>query len=68
MTVDADLRAARTPVHRALAKVAPAALRDAMGAVEAVAIEVALSPMARRAVERLVVHQVARALGVKAPK
>ena len=68
MTVDADLRKARTPVHRALAKHDPAALQDALNATEAVAIETGMSPAVRHAVERLVVHQVAKAMGVRAPK
>lgn len=55
----------RSPAHRALAKAAPAKLTEIVRAVESVAIAEAVDPRAAMAFERITVHQVARALGVK---
>ena len=63
---DAELIAAeRSRAHRALYRAAPDRLRDAMAAVESVAVIHGLEPRVAADVERVVVHQVAKALGVR---
>lgn len=57
--------AERSPAHRALAKAEPQRLTEIVRALESVAIAEAIEPRAAMAFERITVHQVARALGVK---
>ncbi|CAB4167914.1 hypothetical protein UFOVP860_65 [uncultured Caudovirales phage] len=63
--IDPAIRAESSAVHRALHKVDARAFVDALRAAESVAISNGLTPRAAADVERVVVHQVALALGVR---
>jgi len=52
--------------HRALAKAAPTTLLELIAAIDAVTVAEPVPPRARMALERAAVHQIAKALGVKA--
>lgn len=62
---DVAIRADRSAAHRALHKLDAKAFLDALRAAESVAISNGLSPRAAADVERVVVHQVAKARGVR---
>lgn len=63
--IDPAIRADRSPAHRALHKVDAKAFLAALRAAETVAADNGLTPRAAADVERVVVHQVALALGVR---
>lgn len=63
--MDPAIRAESSAPHRALHKLDAKAFLDALRAAESVAISHGFTPQAAADVERVVVHQVAKARGVR---